>query len=169
MTLPALNSGEIVATDCAALSLADLRYCADRGHARHRLRATRFEKRNQNGERKSFVSCFDHFVEAGWKPWLLGKRAEPFAVCVDEAAKLPFRHFKRDQRERCVDPCTRADQPAELGPRIRTVRWKALARICGDGRHQAGRDRLGPAKLIFEPTEVLLVFRVEQHDTTSRG
>jgi hypothetical protein len=39
---------------------------------------------------------------------LLGKRAEPFAILVDEATKIPAGQLKFDHRKRCIKRRTRS-------------------------------------------------------------
>ena len=85
---------------------------------------------------------------------------------VDNAAKFPFRQLELDQRKGCVGPGAGIDQSTDPTLRRGTARCKPRAQLRDDLHHEFRRDRLGATKLCLQQTKVLLVYGIEQHDTS---
>ena len=100
---------------------------------------------------------------------LLGEGAEPFTAFIDKATKLPCRQFELDQSERRVTPSASLNQLVEPGCLTSLVQHrKARSGIRDDiGDENGGECRRKP-KLVRQPVETALVFRIGQHDTTSQ-
>ena len=92
----------------------------------------------------------------------------PFTVLVHDPAKLPLRQLELDQRKGCIGPSAGFDQP--IDPSFAAPRMRRNIRT---PRHHVGhqfrRHRLGATKPRLQHTKVLLVFRIEQHDTSRKG
>ena len=129
--------------------------------------ASRLKERDQNCQWQDFVTGLCNLIKAKREPWLLGERAEPFAIIIDEAPKLPLRQLKFDQCKGRIGPSAGFDQPIELGFRGRTScaanRTHASA-ITSD--ISSGVSASGATKLLLKPIKALFAFRIEQHDTS---
>jgi hypothetical protein len=58
--------------------------------------------------RQHLVTRISSVIERQAHSRLLGKRAEPFAILVDEATKIPAGQLKFDHRKRCIKRRTRS-------------------------------------------------------------
>src|SRR4051794_11783271 len=92
----------------------------------------------------------------------------PFTVLTHDPAKLPLRQLELDQRKGCIGPRAGFDQPIDPSFRCRLACGEADARLRDDLEHQLRCQRLGATKLCLQHTKVLLVYWIEQHDTSLR-
>jgi hypothetical protein len=131
-----------------------------------RYSAARFNERTLHRQRQFVVTCVGSLVELRRQIGLLGERAEPFAILVDEATKFPRRKLELDPSKRSVQPCAGLDRlidPSSLsGPvqqhKVHAGSWDAVG-------HEIGGDRRRKPKRIRQPIETALAFRNEQHVT----
>ena len=138
----ACGSGKVITAHCIA---------SRRGNLRHRRRTgphVAAAMRVPEGMRAELPAA----ALRGWplqlhlgqaEAGLLGERAEPFAILVDEAPKLPLRQPRVRPMQGCVGPSLGLDQP--IDPDLR-----ASGSECGESRthasvftvrHQFGCDR----------------------------
>jgi hypothetical protein len=137
------------------------------GYPRSASLATRFNERTQDRQRQHFVTCVCSVVELRGQIRVPGKRAEPFAILVDEATKLPGRKRGFDQGKRQVGPRAGLDQ---LIDECRlTSPFQNRTNSHDDIDDEIASWRWRKPKLVRQPIETVLVFRIQQHDTISRG
>jgi hypothetical protein len=85
---------------------------------------------------------------------LLGKRAEPFTVLIDEATKFPCRQFELDQSERRVTPSTNLNQPVDPDCLSDLIQHRnACAGIRDDIGDEVGGECRRKPKLLRQPVE----------------
>ena len=100
---------------------------------------------------------------------LLGKRAEPFAILVEETTKVPCREFEFDQRKHRVIPSAGLDEPIDPSSFSSPAQhWKTGAGVRDDLGNEIGGERRCPPKLVRQPIETALAIGIEQPDTISR-
>jgi hypothetical protein len=124
------------------------------------------KKREQNCQRKDFVTGLDGLIVLKRERWLRGERTEPFAVVVDEAPKRPLRKFECEQCKGCIGPGAGLGQAIDFGFCGKSECAKANAHTRHHVGYQFGVEGVSLTKLLFQSGKTIIVLRIEQHDTS---
>lgn len=128
-----------------------LRRGRNTGPAQWRADASRLDKSTEDRKREVGVTGFYRLIEPFGQFALARQRAIPFTVVIGEAADLPLRQLQIDQRECCVGPCLRLDQPCDSGGAgILIGGRQASASRVDDIGEKFGGDIAGVAELVTE-------------------
>ena len=116
----------------------------------------RLDERAEDGEREICMPGFDGLIEPIRQLALARQRAMPFAIVIGEAANLPERQFKIDQRQRCIGPRSGSDQLLDARRLLALTDLRiSPAHRAGHLGHQSRIDFAGAAEPLREPTELM--------------
>src|SRR4029450_6916287 len=98
---------------------------------------------------------------------VLGQRANPFAVLIDEATKLPSRKLEREQRKRCLHDAPCLDEAEDSCPASRRLCRGTQTRASDHVSDEVYSNRRGTAKLLLQLAQARFLVRVERHGIVS--